>query len=407
MSDIRGAVTRLRRDGATRVALIGASQGASEVLIAATLPPPGVTGVVALSADELTIPLASAPYPATAVAAAPRLRLPVLVAVAQSDPEVSVPATRRLLTRTGSGRKSLVVLGAQAGHGWDMVTPPPGRRSVPEVQPDRLGVPARPDVMTIMRRVAAALAGLALVTGCGASRQDTGGAAVPTVSASTGSATTGSPAATPAAELEQLLRAGPGPGRVRARRRRRETHPRRHRLRLAAGAAIQRERRRPVFVAAVRGQAGGCRVPRRGLGLRRQSAGRRDRRTGAQAARGRRPAGRADGRLRGREGLTHRRIGGRARRSRASYRCRPRPFFLPASWSWLYARLRCPLLLVTASQDPYGSAQAAQQFLPAARSQRKELVRVPGAAHGTALLAGRAATATVPAILAFLRGVLK
>jgi pimeloyl-ACP methyl ester carboxylesterase len=132
MSDIRGAVTRLRRDGATRVALIGASQGASEVLIAGTLPPPGVTGVVALSADELTIPLASAPYPATAVAAAPRLRLPVLVAVAQSDPEVSVPATRRLFTGTGSGRKSLVVLGAQAGHGWDMVTPPPAGGPFPK-----------------------------------------------------------------------------------------------------------------------------------------------------------------------------------------------------------------------------------------------------------------------------------
>jgi pimeloyl-ACP methyl ester carboxylesterase len=125
MPDIRGAVTRLRRDGATKVALAGASQGASEVLIAGTLPPPGVTGVVALSADELTIPLASAPYPATAVAAAPRLRLRVLLAVAESDPEVSVPDTRRLFTRTGSAGKRLVVLGARAGHGWDMVTPPP------------------------------------------------------------------------------------------------------------------------------------------------------------------------------------------------------------------------------------------------------------------------------------------
>lgn len=125
MSDIRGAVTRLHRDGATKVALIGASQGASEVLIAGTLPPPRVSGVVALSADELTIPLASAPYPDTAVAAAPRLRLRVLLAVAQSDPEVSVPDTRRLFARTRSASKHLVVLSAQAGHGWDMVTPPP------------------------------------------------------------------------------------------------------------------------------------------------------------------------------------------------------------------------------------------------------------------------------------------
>lgn len=72
-----------------------------------------------------------------------------------------------------------------------------------------------------------------------------------------------------------------------------------------------------------------------------------------------------------------------------------------------YARqLRCPLLLVTANLDPYGSAQAARQFLPAARSQRKQLVRVPGTAHGTALLAGPSAAVTMPAILAFLRDAL-
>jgi pimeloyl-ACP methyl ester carboxylesterase len=131
MSDIRGVVARLRHDGAARVALIGASQGGAEVLISAAVPPPGVTGVVALSADELTIPLASAPYPATAVAAVPRLRLPVLFAVARSDPYVTVPDTRRLLARSGAASKRLVVLPARAGHGWDMVSPPPAGGPVP------------------------------------------------------------------------------------------------------------------------------------------------------------------------------------------------------------------------------------------------------------------------------------
>ncbi len=131
MSDIRGAVARLRHDGAARVVLMGASQGGSEVLISAALPPPGVTGIVALSADLLTIPLASAPYPATAVAAVPRMRLPVLFAVARSDLYVSVADTGSLLARSGAASKRLVVLSALAGHGWDMVSPPPAGGPVP------------------------------------------------------------------------------------------------------------------------------------------------------------------------------------------------------------------------------------------------------------------------------------
>jgi pimeloyl-ACP methyl ester carboxylesterase len=69
-------------------------------------------------------------------------------------------------------------------------------------------------------------------------------------------------------------------------------------------------------------------------------------------------------------------------------------------------RLRCPLLLATADQDPYGSAQAARQFLSAAPGQAKQLVTVPGTDHGTALITGRSGARTLPAILAFLHRVL-
>jgi pimeloyl-ACP methyl ester carboxylesterase len=65
-------------------------------------------------------------------------------------------------------------------------------------------------------------------------------------------------------------------------------------------------------------------------------------------------------------------------------------------------RLTCPLLLVTARQDPYGSAQAAPQFMAVASNPDKRLVTVPGSEHGTALLAGPAAAVTLPAIIAFL-----
>jgi pimeloyl-ACP methyl ester carboxylesterase len=69
-------------------------------------------------------------------------------------------------------------------------------------------------------------------------------------------------------------------------------------------------------------------------------------------------------------------------------------------------RLHCPLLLVTATQDPYGSAPAAHEFLAAAPSQAKRLVTVPGTEHGPALLSGPSAARTLPAILAFLRHVM-
>jgi pimeloyl-ACP methyl ester carboxylesterase len=128
MADIRGAVSQLRRDGADKVALVGGSQGASEALIAATMPPHGVVGVVAMSADELAMQLAARPYPQTAVSAPPRLHLPVLFAVAKDDPYVSVQQTRELYSATRSRDKHLIVLPESAGHGWDFVSALPGGR---------------------------------------------------------------------------------------------------------------------------------------------------------------------------------------------------------------------------------------------------------------------------------------
>jgi len=121
MSDIEAAVRRLHADGAGKVVLLGGSQGASEALIAASVAPPGVAGVAALSADELTQPLADPPYPPTARDAAPKLRLPALFAVAASDRYLSVDDTRALVAAAGSTSKRLVELDAGAGHGWDLV----------------------------------------------------------------------------------------------------------------------------------------------------------------------------------------------------------------------------------------------------------------------------------------------
>lgn len=67
------------------------------------------------------------------------------------------------------------------------------------------------------------------------------------------------------------------------------------------------------------------------------------------------------------------------------------------------ARLHCPLLLVTAAGDPFGSAQATPEFMTAAPGPDKRLLTVPGKAHGTALLSGPAAATVLPAVLSFLQ----
>jgi pimeloyl-ACP methyl ester carboxylesterase len=121
MSDITAAVTRLHADGGGRIVLLGASQGAAEAVIAGSAAAPGITGVVALSADELTTPLAGPPYPATAADAAPQLRVPALFAVAADDRYVSLADTRALVGSVASPDRRLVELPAGAGHGWDLV----------------------------------------------------------------------------------------------------------------------------------------------------------------------------------------------------------------------------------------------------------------------------------------------
>jgi alpha-beta hydrolase superfamily lysophospholipase len=129
LPDIAAAVRTLRGAGASKIALLGASQGGSEVLIAAGRPSggpdsvAGVAAVAALSADELDQQLAPAPGPRTALAAAATVRVPVLLAVAPDDPYVSLTETRTVFAALGTpaAGKRLLVQPAGAGHGWLML----------------------------------------------------------------------------------------------------------------------------------------------------------------------------------------------------------------------------------------------------------------------------------------------
>jgi len=113
------AVGWARTHGARQVTLVGASAGGIVALQAAASIRPRVDAVVDLSGERRWKQLDS-------VAAARRLRVPALFAVAAGDSYVSVATMRRLYQATPAGSKRLVVLAEGAGHGWELLGGTPG-----------------------------------------------------------------------------------------------------------------------------------------------------------------------------------------------------------------------------------------------------------------------------------------
>lgn len=115
--DLAAAVSRLRRDGAHRVILAGASLGgAAAMAYGADL---GVDGVISFSGEpELS------EFHVDALHAVSRLRVPLLMLDAREDLYLPVGDARKLLRRAGSAHKRLVLFPA-AWHGWDLVQSAP------------------------------------------------------------------------------------------------------------------------------------------------------------------------------------------------------------------------------------------------------------------------------------------
>jgi len=108
------AVTWARANGAGQVALVGASAGGVVALqVAASIRPP-VAAVVDLSGERRWQGLDS-------LAAARRLQVPALFAVAPGDSLVSVATMRQLYEAAPVRAKRLVVLADGAGHGWELL----------------------------------------------------------------------------------------------------------------------------------------------------------------------------------------------------------------------------------------------------------------------------------------------
>jgi dienelactone hydrolase len=108
------AVAWARAHDAGRITLVGASAGGVVALqVAASIRPP-VDGVVDLSGERRWQGLDS-------LAAARRLQVPALFAVAPGDSYVSVATMRQLHEAAPVRAKRLVVPADGAGHGWELL----------------------------------------------------------------------------------------------------------------------------------------------------------------------------------------------------------------------------------------------------------------------------------------------
>ena len=117
-ADVAAAMAELRRRGARRVALVGASMGGAIAVVAAARLHPAA--VVDLSGERDTTGLTPG-IAADAGAAAHGVTAPALFAVARGDRYVSPADMRTVAGRTRSATKRVIVLPAVAGHGWDLL----------------------------------------------------------------------------------------------------------------------------------------------------------------------------------------------------------------------------------------------------------------------------------------------
>jgi pimeloyl-ACP methyl ester carboxylesterase len=112
--DVATAVAQLRRDGAKRIVLIGASLGGTAVLAATRIVRPQVNGVVSLSG-----PIHFGDIdPASAVGA---LRIPVLLAAASGD--MYARDARILARKAAANRRARLLVVPGFEHGWGLVGP--------------------------------------------------------------------------------------------------------------------------------------------------------------------------------------------------------------------------------------------------------------------------------------------
>ncbi len=116
VGDVVGAADELRREGVSRVVLVGSSMGATASLVAATVSAPPVAGVASLSAPQQYSTM-------DALAASKQLTVPVLYMAGRTDQQrpYDFPAdAKTMYAACPSTRKQLLILPGN-DHGSDLL----------------------------------------------------------------------------------------------------------------------------------------------------------------------------------------------------------------------------------------------------------------------------------------------
>lgn len=121
--DVEAAAAEVRRLGATKVFLVGASAGGAAVLVAGAPLSPEPAGIISLSGET------SLPPSLDALENARKLKAPLLLLVARQDLYVNVLDYQALKREAGSRDKRLAVYNG-AWHGWDLLYKAPYRSKV-------------------------------------------------------------------------------------------------------------------------------------------------------------------------------------------------------------------------------------------------------------------------------------
>jgi pimeloyl-ACP methyl ester carboxylesterase len=121
-ADAVAAVAALKKDGAKRVVVVGASLGAATALVTAARIPDEVAGVVSLSYPDnaMDVTAGTGDGPRTPIEAAPRITAPMLICFTTEDKQSAAAKPAELVAKAGSTVKQLVGRPG-VSHGWDML----------------------------------------------------------------------------------------------------------------------------------------------------------------------------------------------------------------------------------------------------------------------------------------------
>jgi alpha-beta hydrolase superfamily lysophospholipase len=128
-ADVRGAVDELKRLGAERVVVVGASYGGVVALVAAPALGSRISAVASLSGETS---LGSGPSALNALAAASRIRVPLLIMGSRQDRYLSEAEAKQFVRAAGSTHVSLAEFNGTF-HGWDLLSSSPQRQRADDI----------------------------------------------------------------------------------------------------------------------------------------------------------------------------------------------------------------------------------------------------------------------------------